>query len=243
MGAVWTLLTVRLLSTLRSVPGGNNPTISLLPDLQLWARPLFRQVVTRLGQRTLVHCNMYRHLPVRQIEDVHYRSSLARHDRLDCRADKIRTEEEVRFWLGDQQGDLPVFRTEEKLDDVLVTLATGSLLLIALLFFQKRWGEFSGRVWPLLGCLVGDFEFYHLRFRSFGEFLEEYTPFSIPLLSPKSNYIYKSFISGIFHIENKEMKLYTGNPREENLAYRRELICWDSLEQHLCKTYENCWGK
>ena len=118
---------------------------------------------------------MYRHLQVRQKEDVHYRSSLARHDRLDCRADKIRTEEEVRFWLGDQQGDLPVFRTEEKLDDVLVTLATGSLLLIALLFFQKRWGEFSGRVWPLLGCLVGDFEFYHLRFRSFGEFLEEYT--------------------------------------------------------------------
>ena len=73
----------------------------------------------------MVHCNMYRHLPVRQLQDVHYRSSLARHARLDCRAAEMRTEEEVKFWLGDQEGDLPVFRTEEKQADVLVTLATG----------------------------------------------------------------------------------------------------------------------
>ena len=79
----------------------------------------------RLGERTLVHCNMYRHLSVRQLEDVHYRSSLARHARLDTRAAQIRTEEEVKYWLGDQEGDLPVFRTEEKEKDVLVTLGTG----------------------------------------------------------------------------------------------------------------------
>ena len=121
---------------------------------------LFRQVVTRLGQRTLVHCNMYRHLPVSQKQDVHYRSSLARHARLDCRADQIRTEEEVRFWLGDQQGDLPVFRTEEKLDDVLVTLATGPLLPCFFYSSKSVEGNFRGRkYWPLLGCFGGNFEF------------------------------------------------------------------------------------
>ena len=97
--------------------------------------------MTRLGQRTLVHCNMYRHLPVRQLEDVHYRSSQARHARLDSRAGEIRTEEEVKFWLGDQQGDLPVYRTEEKQDDVLVTLATGLLLFILLHILPRRGGR------------------------------------------------------------------------------------------------------
>ena len=68
---------------------------------------------------------MYSHLSVRQLEDVHYRSSLARHARLDCRAEQIKTEEEVKYWLGDQEGELPVFRTEKNEKDVLVTLATG----------------------------------------------------------------------------------------------------------------------
>ena len=85
--------------------------------------------MTRLGQRTLVHCNMYRHLPVRQLEDVHYRSSQARHARLDSRTDLIRTAEDVKFWLGDTQGELAVFRTEDKPQDVLLTLATGLLSL------------------------------------------------------------------------------------------------------------------
>ena len=106
--------------------------------------------MTRLGQRTLVHCNMYRHLPVRQLEDVHYRSSQARHARLDSRAGEIRTEEEVKFWLGDQQGDLPVYRTEEKQDDVLVTLATGLLLFILLHILPRRGGGGGGETLSIL---------------------------------------------------------------------------------------------
>ena len=84
-----------------------------------------RHRVTRLGDSTMVHCNMFRQLEVREVEDVHYRSSQARHARLDSRTDLIRTAEDVKFWLGDTQGELAVFRTEDKPQDVLLTLATG----------------------------------------------------------------------------------------------------------------------
>ena len=68
---------------------------------------------------------MYRYLKVREVEDVHYRSSLARHAVLDSKLENIRTEGDVRYWLGDEEEDLPIFRTEDKQQDVLLTLATG----------------------------------------------------------------------------------------------------------------------
>ena len=94
--------------------------------------------MTRLERNTtMVHCNMYRHLSVRQLEDVHYWSSQARHARLDSRAGQIKTEEEVRFWLGDQEGELPVFRTDDKEKDVLLTLATGTSRQSGMYIFPK----------------------------------------------------------------------------------------------------------
>ena len=114
-----------------------------------------RHRVTRLERNTaMVHCNMYRHLAVRQLEDVHYWSSQARHARLDSRAGQIKTEEEVRFWLGDQEGELPVFRTDDKEKDVLLTLATGTSHQVIL---------------PLVPNRNVDFHFafsFHLIFRS-----------------------------------------------------------------------------
>ena len=86
---------------------------------------LLRHAVTRLGDTTIIHCNMYTNLKVRQVEDVHYRSSVARHRRLENELEMIRTEEDVRYWLGDDQGELAVFRTKDKAEDVLLTLATG----------------------------------------------------------------------------------------------------------------------
>lgn len=90
---------------------------------------MLRHRVTWLGRNTMLHCNMYRYLSVRQLEDVHYRSSQARHARLDSKLEEMRTEEDVRYWLGDEESDLPVFRTEGRSQDVLVTLATGQSIV------------------------------------------------------------------------------------------------------------------
>ena len=38
---------------------------------------------------------------------------------------KIITENDVKFWLGDEEGDLKVYRTKNTQRDVLLTLATG----------------------------------------------------------------------------------------------------------------------
>ena len=86
---------------------------------------MLRHAVTRLGDTAMLHCNMFSHLKVKQVEDVHYRSSVARHARLDSKLDLMKTEEDVRFWLGDNEGELAVFRTKNKSEDVLLTLATG----------------------------------------------------------------------------------------------------------------------
>ena len=113
----------------------------------------------------MVHCNMYRHLSVRQLQDVHYRSSLARHARLDSRAAEIKTEEEVRYWLGDQQGELPVFRTEKKEKDVLVTLATGYSRHSRLYILTKagfNWLSFFGEIFDFQGS------FFHFSSQSVG---------------------------------------------------------------------------
>ena len=71
------------------------------------------------------------------IRDIHYESSVARHKRLqgnkwldpDCTeetvVDNINTEEDVKHWLGDVEGDLAIFRTKDDTNDVLITVATG----------------------------------------------------------------------------------------------------------------------
>ena len=71
----------------------------------------------------LFHCNMYTHLQVKQKLDIHYESSMARLARMG--EGRMVTEEDMRRCLGDRQGDLPIFRTEDREKDVLVTVATG----------------------------------------------------------------------------------------------------------------------
>ena len=58
-----------------------------------------------------------------QVQDIHVRSSLARTARLA--AARVTSEAETRRWLGDEEGDLAVFRTSAAGGDVLVTVATG----------------------------------------------------------------------------------------------------------------------
>ena len=58
-----------------------------------------------------------------QVQDIHVRSSLARTARLA--AARVTSEAEARRWLGDEEGDLAVFRTSAAGGDVLVTVATG----------------------------------------------------------------------------------------------------------------------
>ena len=58
-----------------------------------------------------------------QVQDIHVRSSLARTARLA--AARVTSEAEARRWLGDEEGELAVFRTSAAGGDVLVTVATG----------------------------------------------------------------------------------------------------------------------
>ena len=73
----------------------------------------------------LFHCNMYTHLAVKQKLDIHYESSVARLARMG--EGRMETEEDMKRCLGDRNGDLPIFRTEDRERDVLVTVATGTL--------------------------------------------------------------------------------------------------------------------
>jgi len=75
------------------------------------------------GNEALFHCNMYTHLAVKQKQDIHYESSVARLARMG--EGRMETEEDIRRCLGDTQGDLPIYRTEDRERDVLVTVATG----------------------------------------------------------------------------------------------------------------------
>ena len=61
------------------------------------------------------------------MQDIHVRSSLARTARLA--AARVTSEAEARRWLGDEEGDLAVFRTSAAGGDVLVTVATGGSVL------------------------------------------------------------------------------------------------------------------
>ena len=57
------------------------------------------------------------------MQDIHVRSSVARTARLA--AARVTSEAEARRWLGDEEGELAVFRTSAAGGDVLVTVATG----------------------------------------------------------------------------------------------------------------------
>jgi len=90
--------------------------------------------ITKLNDRALVHCNKFQYLSVREVYDIHYESSVTRHARIQGdefknsmldEQKKIITENDVKFWLGDEEGDLKVYRTKNTQRDVLLTLATG----------------------------------------------------------------------------------------------------------------------
>ena len=91
-----------------------------------------------MNDRTLVHCNKFQYLSVREVYDIHYESSVTRHARIQGdefkhsmldESKKIITENDVKFWLGDEEGDLKVYRTKNTQRDVLLTLATGILIV------------------------------------------------------------------------------------------------------------------
>ena len=52
-------------------------------------------------------------------------------------AGKITTEMDVKFWLGDEEGDLKVYRTRNTKRDVLLTLATGIDKIFIYTIFSK----------------------------------------------------------------------------------------------------------
>ena len=76
-----------------------------------------------LKDSTIVKTNKYQNLKVVEVRDIHVESSLARLKRIDPK--DVKDEEDVRRWLGDQEGELSVFRTKKGHRDVLLTFATG----------------------------------------------------------------------------------------------------------------------
>merc|ERR1711953_616848 len=76
-----------------------------------------------LADSTIVKTNKYQNLKVAEVRDIHVESSLARLKRID--AEDVKNEDDVRRWLGDQEGELSVFRTNTNNKDVLLTFATG----------------------------------------------------------------------------------------------------------------------
>ena len=76
-----------------------------------------------------------------QVQDIHVRSSLARTARLA--AARVTSEAEARRWLGDEEGELAVFRTSAAGGDVLVTVATGGSLVTVTIDILSVFQEFS----------------------------------------------------------------------------------------------------
>ena len=106
----------------------------------------FRKHVTKLNDKALVHCNKFQTLSVKEVYDIHYESSMARHARIQGdesknsmidEAGRITTEMDVKFWLGDEEGDLKVYRTRNTKRDVLLTLATGIDKIFIYTIFSK----------------------------------------------------------------------------------------------------------
>ena len=58
-----------------------------------------------------------------EVRDIHVESSLARLKRINVK--DVKDEDDVKRWLGDQEGELSVFRTDKDGRDVLLTFATG----------------------------------------------------------------------------------------------------------------------
>ena len=79
--------------------------------------------MTRLTDETLVKTNKYQYLSVAEVKDIHVESSEARLQRIG--SGDVRSEEDVRRWLGDEEGELRVFRSSKQGRDVLITVATG----------------------------------------------------------------------------------------------------------------------
>ena len=76
-----------------------------------------------------------------QVQDIHVRSSVARTARLA--AARVTSEAEARRWLGDEEGELAVFRTSAAGGDVLVTVATGGSLVTVTIDILSVFQEFS----------------------------------------------------------------------------------------------------
>ena len=64
--------------------------------------------MTRLTDETLVKTNKYQYLSVVEVKDVHVESSEARLQRIG--SGDVRSEEDVRRWLGDEEGEHSLVR-------------------------------------------------------------------------------------------------------------------------------------
>jgi len=112
-----------LSSLLASLGNGGSLNIAdAFTGLNLEVAP-FRHDFEMLGETPLLHCNMYTHLGVKQKQDIHWESSVARLAVMG--EERLETEEDMKRCLGNMQGDLPIYRTEDRERDVLVTVATG----------------------------------------------------------------------------------------------------------------------
>jgi len=110
----------KLLTTLGN--GGSLNMVDATTALNLEVAP-FRYDIENMKEKALFHCNMYTHLGVKQKQDIHWESSLARLARMG--EETMESEEDMKRCLGDNHGDLPIYRTEDREKDVLVTVATG----------------------------------------------------------------------------------------------------------------------
>jgi len=103
--------------------GGSLNMADVKTALNFEVAPFRNDIEMMNDTQPLFHCNMYTHLAVKQKLDIHYESSVARLARMG--EGRMETEEDMKRCLGDRNGDLPIFRTEDRERDVLVTVATG----------------------------------------------------------------------------------------------------------------------
>jgi len=103
--------------------GGSLNIVDAETAVNLEVAPFKYDLERMSDNEALLHCNMYTHLQVKQKQDIHWESSVARLERM--KKGSLKTEEDMKKCLGDMRGDLQIYRTADRDKDVLVTVATG----------------------------------------------------------------------------------------------------------------------
>jgi len=102
--------------------GGSLNIVDSKEALNLEVAPFSYDIEVMEENKPLLHCNMYTHAHVKQKQDIHWESSLARLARM--KEETLQTEDDIKRCLGDTSGDLPIYRTADRERDVLVTVAS-----------------------------------------------------------------------------------------------------------------------